>query len=63
MQMIYQTYTETDFCNEYNVIEPIWSTGAYINGSTTIAPSDIIWYNHPSIPEFQNTLTHDRIER
>tara|TARA_B100000886_G_scaffold329009_1_gene277954 strand:+ start:1798 stop:3348 length:1551 start_codon:yes stop_codon:yes gene_type:complete len=50
------SYTETDFCNEYNVIEPIWSTGAYINGSTTIAPSDIIWYNHPSIPEFQNTL-------
>ena len=28
----------------------------YINGSTTIAPSDIIWYDHPSIPEFQNTL-------
>ena len=50
------SFTETDYCNEYNVIEPIWSTGAYINGSTTIAPSDIIWYNHPSIPEFQNTL-------
>ncbi len=50
------TYNETQFCNDYNIIEPIWSTGAYINGSTTIAPSDIIWYNHPSIPEFQNTL-------
>ena len=50
------SYTETDFCNEYNIIEPIWSTGAYINESTTIAPSDIIWYDHPSIPEFQNTL-------
>ena len=50
------SYTETDFCNEYNIIEPLWSTGAYINGSTTIAPSDIIWYDHPSIPEFQNTL-------
>ena len=50
------SYTETDFCNEYNIIEPLWSTGAFINESTTIAPSDIIWYDHPSIPEFQNTL-------
>tara|TARA_B100000963_G_scaffold271181_1_gene239360 strand:- start:1705 stop:3270 length:1566 start_codon:yes stop_codon:yes gene_type:complete len=50
------SYTETQFCNDNNVIEPIWSTGAYVNGSTTIAPSDIIWYDHPSIPEFQNTL-------
>ena len=34
-----------------NIIGAIWSSG-----SSTIATSDIIWYNHPSIPEFQNTL-------
>ena len=50
------SYTETQFCDDYNIIEPIWSTGAFVSTSTTIAPSDIIWYNHPSIPEFQNTL-------
>ena len=44
-------FTESDYCQEYNVIEPLWSSG-----TSTIAPSDIIWYNHPSIPEFQNTL-------
>ena len=38
------------FCEENNVVEPL------INWTPTIAPSDIIWYNHPSIPEFQNTL-------
>ena len=26
------------------------------NWTPTIAPSDIIWYDHPAIPEFQNTL-------
>jgi aldose sugar dehydrogenase len=45
------SFTESDYCEEYNVVEPLWSSG-----STTIAPSDIIWYDHPSIPEFQNTL-------
>lgn len=42
--------TETGFCSEYNVVEPLaaWTP--------TIAPSDILWYDHPSIPEFQNTL-------
>ena len=44
-------FTESDYCQEYNVIEPLWSSG-----TSTIAPSDIIWYDHPSIPEFQNTL-------
>ena len=44
-------YSETDYCNDNNIVEAIWTSG-----STTIAPSDIIWYNHPSIPEFQNTL-------
>ncbi len=42
--------TETNFCEEYNVVEPI------VNWTPTIAPSDIIWYDHPAIPEFQNTL-------
>ncbi len=42
--------TETDFCEQNNVVEPL------VNWTPTIAPSDIIWYDHPSIPEFQNTL-------
>jgi len=45
------SYTETDYCQDNNIVESIWSSG-----SSTIATSDIIWYNHPSIPEFQNTL-------
>ena len=44
-------FTESDYCQEYNIVEPLWSSG-----TSTIAPSDIIWYNHPSIPEFENTL-------
>ena len=43
-------FSEQSFCEENNVVEPL------INWTPTIAPSDIIWYNHPSIPEFQNTL-------
>lgn len=41
---------ELAFCNDSNVVEPLaaWTP--------TIAPSDIIWYDHPSIPEFQNKL-------
>ena len=42
--------TETGFCSEYNVVEPLTAW------TPTIAPSDILWYDHPSIPEFQNTL-------
>ena len=42
--------TETSFCEENNVVEPL------VNWTPTIAPSDIIWYDHPAIPEFQNTL-------
>ena len=45
------SFTESDYCLQNNVIEPLWSSG-----SSTIAPSDIIWYDHPSIPEFQNSL-------
>ncbi len=41
---------EIAFCNANNVVEPIaaWTP--------TIAPSDIIWYSHPAIPEFKNRL-------
>ena len=45
------SYTETDYCGDNDITEAIWSSG-----SSTIATSDITWYNHPSIPEFQNTL-------
>ena len=44
-------FTETDYCDENNIVDAIWSSG-----SSTIAPADIIWYNHPAIPEFENTL-------
>ena len=43
-------FSEQAFCDENNVAEPL------VNWTPTIAPSDIIWYDHPSIPEFQNTL-------
>ena len=43
-------FSEQAFCLENNVVEPL------VNWTPTIAPSDIIWYNHPSIPEFENTL-------
>ena len=43
-------FSEQAFCDENNVVEPL------VNWTPTIAPSDIIWYDHPSIPEFQNTL-------
>jgi glucose/arabinose dehydrogenase len=41
---------EKAFCAGTNVEEPlaIWTP--------TIAPSDIIWYSHPSIPEFKDKL-------
>ena len=42
--------SEQSFCDQNNVVEPL------IAWTPTIAPSDIIWYDHPSIPEFQNTL-------
>ena len=41
---------ETFFCQQYNVKEPIaaWTP--------TIAPAGIIHYDHPSIPEWQNSI-------
>jgi len=41
---------EKTFCQDSNVVEPIFSW------TPTIAPSDLIYYNHPAIPEFNNTL-------
>ena len=41
---------EITFCEDNNVIEPL------IAWTPTIAPSDIMWYDHPAIPEFQNSL-------
>ncbi len=41
---------ENNFCNENDVTTPIeaWTP--------TIAPSDLIWYPHDAIPEFENSL-------
>lgn len=41
---------EDAYCAENNVTEPLaaWTP--------TIAPSDIIWYDHPAIPEFKDKL-------
>lgn len=42
--------SEQFFCFTNEVVEPIaWWT-------PTIAPSDLLWYDHPAIPEFQNRL-------
>jgi len=46
------SYSENEYCEDNDIVEPLWSSGT----SSTIAPSDIIWYDHPSIPEFQNSL-------
>ncbi len=41
---------EITFCADSNVVEPL------VAWTPTIAPSDIIWYDHPSIPEFKDKL-------
>ena len=45
---------ETAFCTANNVKEPLasWNPAP----GSTWAPSDLIWYTHPSIPEFQNSF-------
>jgi hypothetical protein len=45
---------ETAFCTANNVKEPLasWNPAPGI----TWAPNDLIWYTHPSIPEFQNSF-------
>ena len=41
---------ETTICTDSNIHEPI------VAWTPTIAPSDLIWYNHPDIPEWRNTI-------
>ncbi|MFT4523567.1 MAG: glucose/arabinose dehydrogenase, partial [Bacteroidia bacterium] len=41
---------ELQFCQDSNVVEPIFTW------TPTIAPSDLIYYQHASIPELNNTL-------
>ena len=43
-------WNEVDFCNENNVPEPLrtWSPCAAVN--------DVIYYNHPAIPEWQGSV-------
>ena len=45
---------ETTFCADSSVKEPLLSWNP-APGSTW-APADLIWYTHPSIPEFQNSV-------
>jgi aldose sugar dehydrogenase len=47
---ICNTVNEASFCNEFNVKEPLkeWSPCIAVNG--------IEYYNHPSIPEWQNSV-------
>lgn len=42
--------SELQFCIDSNVAEPIFTW------TPTIAPADILYYAHPAIPEFSNTL-------
>lgn len=44
------TTTEIAFCADSNVIEPLWAW------TPTIATSDLIYYDHPAIPEWQGKL-------
>ncbi len=48
-------FPETAFCNANNVKQPLASWNVVPPGDTW-APSDLIWYSHPSIPEFQNSF-------
>ena len=41
---------EKTFCKDSNVVEPIFFW------TPTIAPSDLIYYDHPAIPEFRYSL-------
>lgn len=50
VQGVCNTTTEMNFCNMFNVREPLaeWSPCVAVNG--------IEYYNHPAIPELQNTV-------
>jgi hypothetical protein len=45
---------ESAYCTANNIKEPLLSWN--VVPGTTWAPSDMIWYTHPSIPEFQNAM-------
>jgi glucose/arabinose dehydrogenase len=44
------TASEINFCNAFDVKEPL------LEWSPCIAVNDIIYYNHPAIPEFENSI-------
>ena len=44
------TSIEIDFCNENNVVEPIFEW------TPCVGPSDIAYYDHPAIPEWQGKM-------
>ncbi|MGK0388799.1 MAG: glucose/arabinose dehydrogenase [Maribacter sp.] len=45
------TSFEVNYCNTNNITEPIWAWTSYC-----IAPNDLVYYNHPAIPEWENSL-------
>ncbi len=45
------TSFEQDYCANNETVEPIYAWTAYC-----IAPNDLVYYDHPAIPEFNNSL-------
>lgn len=45
---------ESAYCTANNIKEPLLSWNVF--PGPTWAPNDMIWYTHPSIPEFQNAM-------
>lgn len=45
------TNFEMNYCANNNIKEPIWAWTNYC-----IAPNDLVYYNHPAIPEWENSL-------
>lgn len=41
---------ELNYCLDNNVAEPIWEW------TPTVAVNDLVYYNHPAVPEFENCL-------
>ena len=44
------TTSEVNFCNQFNVVEPL------AEWSPCVAVNDICYYDHPAIPEWQNSM-------
>ena len=44
------TTSEIQFCQDSNVVEPLFAW------TTTIAPSDMVYYQNPLFPEWNNKL-------